>query len=131
MAERVAAILDATEVVVTRVRKGAQVTDDIRPGILDLRIGRPPSPDAGNGSSAAADVSPDSTEGVWLEVELTCQPRSLRPSELLAAFGDRVEERHVRRLNQWISRDGARWEPLIPASPTDATSAPHALERAS
>jgi hypothetical protein len=42
-----------------------------------------------------------------------------------------LEERQVRRLHQWILRDGARREPLVAAEPIGATAAPHALERAS
>jgi radical SAM-linked protein len=111
LAGRVERVLDASSVVVTRQRKGAEVTDDIRPGILSLRT-------AGAGD-----------EGIWLECDLTSQPRSLRPSELVAALGTDVEERRVRRLHQWIERDGARWEPL--ELPLAATTAPHALGRAS
>jgi radical SAM-linked protein len=111
LARRVERVLDAGSVVVTRQRKGVEVTDDIRPGILSVRA-------AGAGD-----------EGIWLECDLTSQPRSLRPSELVAALGTDVQERHVRRLHQWIERDGARWEPL--ALPPAATTAPHALGRAS
>jgi radical SAM-linked protein len=111
LAGRVERVLEAESVVVTRQRKGAEVTDDIRPGILSLR------------TAGASD------EGIWLECDLTSQPRSLRPSELVAAFGTDVEERHVRRLHQWIERDGARWEPL--EVPLAATTAPHAMGRAS
>jgi radical SAM-linked protein len=111
LAGRVQRVLDAGSVVVTRQRKGAEVTDDIRPGILSLR------------TAGASD------EGLWLECDLTSQPRSLRPSELVAALGPDVEERHVRREHQWIERDGARWEPL--GLQPDATTAPHAFERAS
>ena len=104
-------MLDAGEVVITRKRKGTDVTDDIRPAILSVRV---------------LDEAPD---GVWLECDLATRPRSLRPSELLVALGADLDERHVRRLHQWIERDGARWEPL--AAPPAATDAPHALVRAS
>jgi radical SAM-linked protein len=108
---RVEHVLGAEEVVVTRKRKGTDVTDDIRPTILAVRV---------------LDETP---EGVWLECDLATRPRSLRPSELLIALGADLDERHVRRLHQWIERDGARWEPL--AAPSAATDAPYALERAS
>ena len=105
----------ADSAVVTRYRKGAQVLDDIRPAVIALRV---------------IDVEVSPVAGVvWLEADLACQPRTLRPSEVLAALGPDLEERDVRRLHQWISRDGARWEPL--GLPSDATSAPHAWERAS
>ncbi|MGI8491831.1 MAG: TIGR03936 family radical SAM-associated protein [Acidimicrobiales bacterium] len=116
MDQRVAALLAAPEVVVTRSRKGIETTSDIRDGILSLRVLGPERGDAG--------------EGVWLETELAAQPRSLRPSELLAALGSDVEERHVRRTNQWISRSGTRFEPLDVALGV-ATGAPRAMEHAS
>jgi radical SAM-linked protein len=108
---RVSQLLAAESVVVTRTRKGREVTEDIRPAILAIRpVGQ-------------------TEEGFWLECDLTVQVRSLRPTEFVAALGDDVEERFVRRLHQWIERDGARWEPL--AAPLAAPDAPHALERAS
>jgi radical SAM-linked protein len=108
---RVSHLLAAPSLVITRTRKGREVTEDIRPAIHAIRL---------------VDVTPD---GAWLECDLATQPRSLRPTELVAALGGDVEERFVRRLHQWIERDGARWEPL--AAPLAATDAPHALERAS
>ena len=104
-------VLDADRLVVTRLRKGTEVTDDIRPAILSVR------------------PLHELRDAPWLECDLATRPRSLRPSELLAALRPGLEERQVRRLHQWIERDGARWEPL-PAPPA-ATDAPHAMERAS
>jgi radical SAM-linked protein len=126
MAERAAALLAAPSALVARSRKGVEVTDDIRPGIIDLRVlgavGAVPFDGALGGGPAA---------GVWLDAELGTRPRGLRPSELLGALGPDLAEGHVRRLHQWISRDGARWEPLGLDTPTAATDAPHALERVS
>jgi radical SAM-linked protein len=110
---RVEEVLAAGTVVVSRQRKGTEVTDDIRPSILSLHT---------------HDLEDESAGGIGLECVLAAKPRSLRPSELVAALGPDLEEREVRRLHQWIERDGARWEPL--PSPTAATTAPHALERA-
>jgi radical SAM-linked protein len=107
VATRVDDILRATELVVTRQRKGTDVTDDIRPAILSVNL---------------LDDTPD---GVALECDLATKPRSLRPSELVAALGPGFEATRVQRLHQWIQRDGARFEPLA------APDAPHALERAS
>lgn len=112
LGDRVAALLAATSVLATRVRKGGEVTGDIRPAVLDLR------------------VEPSAEGTPWLVAELACQPRSLRPAEVLAALDPSLELGQVRRLNQWISRDGARAEPL-PAPPHGATAAPHAMGRAS
>jgi hypothetical protein len=121
VAERAGLLLSLPSAVVTRRRKGGETTDDIRPSIVDVR------------------VMGGESEGVWLEADLAARPRGIRPSELLCAMGTDLDERFVRRLHQWILRDGARWEPL-PAlnpcgtsapGPTAATAAPHALERAS
>ena len=72
LAARVAAVLAASSVVVTRTRKGEELTDDIRAGINNLQLLGP--------------VGPDPSQGVWLEADLACQPRSLRPSEVLVAL---------------------------------------------
>ncbi len=117
MEARVASVLAASSVVVTRNRKGGRQAEDIRPGILSLQLSGP----AGS----------DPSQGMWLEADLACQPRSLRPTEVLAALGADLEERSVRRTHQWILREGARREPLVVAGPDVATDAPHALERAS
>jgi radical SAM-linked protein len=104
LAELAAAALAADSLVVTRQRKGHDVTDDVRPAILTLEAG-----------------STDTADAV-LWCELATQPRGLRPGELLAAVGPGLEEVQVRRLHQWIQRDGARREPI--ALPFDATDAP-------
>jgi radical SAM-linked protein len=109
--QRVEQVMSAATLVVSRQRKGTEVTDDIRPAILSLRL------------------HDETVDGIGLECDLATRPRSLRPSELVAGLGPGLEERHVRRLHQWIERDGARWEPL--PAPAAATSASHAWERAS
>ena len=97
LCEKVAGVVAAPSLVVTRTRKGNLVTDDIRPGILALRV----------------------VEGVEVECELATQPRAVRPGELVRAIDPGLEEAWVRRTNQWIERDGARGVPLR------ATDAPH------
>ena len=57
------ALMAADEIVVTRERKGAMVTDDIRPGIAAL----------------SAEARPDGTP--ILVAELNTHPRGLRPAE--------------------------------------------------
>lgn len=119
----VASLLAAASLPVTRERKGKQVSDDLRPGVISLAV-----------------VDGDVTGGVApaggpvvLEAELATQPRGIRPSELLAVLGEAaggapaLDEGRVCRMQQWIALDGARWEPL----PLDATRATHAEERAS
>lgn len=114
--------LSAPALVITRERKGQPVTDDVRPAVVHAVV---------VGATSA---------GALLRCELATQPRGLRPAELLSALalgadGPQLELGLVRRTSQWISRDGARWEPL-PTGATKRTAAPdgapHApLERAS
>ncbi len=120
LAERVAAALAEPILMVTRTRKGASVTEDVRPGIKELKLVDPPR-----------DGHTDGDGGLWLEAELATTPRSVRPADVLGALDSGLEERDVRRTHQWILRDGARLEPLMAARPGDATAAPHALGRAS
>jgi len=102
---RVAGMLAARSIVITRERKGQSVSDDVRPAILSCSV----------------------LAESLLECDLATQLRGLRPSELLRALDPGLEECSVRRTHQWIARDGAQWEPI----PLDATSAPHAGARAS
>ena len=109
MAGLVEDALRASQLLVTRERKGRQVTDDLRPAIVSLGVLE--------GQQA----------GTLLGTELATHPRGVRPHELLQVLGPDLETGRVRRTHQWIERDGARWEPLPPG----ATHAPHAWERAS
>ncbi|MCU1454865.1 MAG: hypothetical protein JWN46_3011 [Acidimicrobiales bacterium] len=112
LAGAVSRVLAADELVLTRQRKGNDVTDDIRPYLLDLGV-----------------IGP-TDHGAELEAHLATQPRGLRTSELLAVLGGGTwEEGRVRRTHQWTLHDGARQEPLV--VPAGATSAPHAEARAS
>lgn len=105
LTEQVAQALAADSLVVTRVRKGQSVTDDVRPAILSLSL-----------------------DGPVLVAEVATTGRGLRPAELLAALDPGLDAVRVHRTHQWIQRDGAKWEPLPLLLP--ATAAPHA-ERAS
>ncbi|MFN8019042.1 MAG: TIGR03936 family radical SAM-associated protein [Acidimicrobiales bacterium] len=107
----VARLLGATELVVTRERKGKAVNDDIRPYVLDLTVLGP------------------TEHGTMVHAHLATQPRGLRAGELIAALDPGWEEGQVRRTTQWTSIDGARHEPL--EGPAAATSAPHEQVRAS
>ncbi|MCB9372887.1 MAG: DUF2344 domain-containing protein [Microthrixaceae bacterium] len=104
--------LAADEIVITRERKSKQVTDDLRPYLLALSV---------------VGESPD---GALLEAEVGTQPRSVRPSELLAALDPVLTERRVTRIHQWMTLDGVRCEPLSPGGPVASSSA-HAEVRAS
>ena len=107
LADRLGALLAASSAPITRSRKGVQVVEDVRPGILDLRL----------------------TGGSWLEADLATKPRGLRPADVLAALGGELAEHGVCRHHQWIQRDGARHEPLDGLAA--ATSAARAEARAS
>lgn len=120
-------VLAATELPVTRTRKGKVVTDDIRPAVLALRVADP------------AECPPEAEwlpTGALLRAELATQPRSCRPAELLAAIDDGLEEARVVRLHQWTMVDGDRREPLeLPEGAAPGMlarpSAAHASVRAS
>ncbi len=87
--------LAAEQIVVTRERKGKEVTDDLRPLVLALTVDQPLE------------------DGVRLIAELGTQPRSLRVSELLSALQPPLVELRVVRLHQWISNDvGERFDPM-------------------
>lgn len=107
----VARVLAAPELIVTRQRKGKDVTDDVRPYLLAVEV---------LGATAA---------GTRIHAHLATQPRGLRVGELIALLDPTWEEGRVRRTTQWTLIDGARCEPLV--APAGATSTPHAEARAS
>ena len=118
----VAHLLERPEVMVTRQRKGNDVTDDIRPYILHLAVSGPiPGVLSPSGDRIIAPA------GSLLDAELATQPRGLRPAELLAALEPPATEGRVRRTHQWITIDGARTEPVS----VGATSTAYAQARAS
>lgn len=92
--------LAAEELIVTRERKGKQVTDDLRPLVLSLAVDQPIE------------------DGVRLIAELGTQPRAVRVSELLSALEPPLAEHivlesSVLRLHQWIiTDDGQRIDPM-------------------
>jgi radical SAM-linked protein len=100
LADLVAGVLARDEIILTRSRKGHEVTDDLRPLMLSLA------------------VTGQTPRGAVLMAELGTQPRGLRPAELLQALGDGLTEGRVCRTHQWMHVEGARQEPL----PLDATS---------
>jgi len=81
----------------TRRRKGREVTEDVRPVVRRL------------------DVRPGDDAAMFME--LSTQPRSAKPGEILAALAraadapDELVEARALRTHQWIERDGTRWEP--------------------
>ena len=94
----------AATLMVTRERKGRQITDDLAPQVRALEVGEPTS------------------RGVRLLATLGTQPRAARPSELLASLEPVYSPILVRRTRQWIEQDGARLEPLeVGAAPAQHT----------
>lgn len=122
LAAAVERTLDAAEVVITVERKGKETDVDVRPAIVSLT----PLATAPHGLVATG-------QGAWLEAELTTQPRSLRPAELVRALDPSWREGRALRTHQWTLVDGARCEPIPLGDPgaRAATSAPHAEARAS
>jgi radical SAM-linked protein len=79
---------------VTRTRKGHEVTEDLRSIVRNMSV------------TDADDLGP------VLDLELSTQPRSARPGEVLAAVDGDLVDRRVLRTTQLIERGGARLEPL-------------------
>ena len=78
-----------------RERKGRTTTSDVRTAVGDLHI-------------------LDASAGSVLVAELGTKPRAVRPAEFLRLIAPPLAAGRVRRLHQWITRDGARYEPLAP-----------------
>ncbi len=93
--ESIERLLERDEVMVTRERKGKEVTDDLRPAVLSLAVDSPIE------------------DGVRLIAELGTQPRAARVSEMLSALDPPLTEHRVLRLHQWIhTDDGQRTDPM-------------------
>ncbi len=95
------AALACDEITIRRSRKGKLVDDDVRGAIRHCTV----TSKVGAGT-------------VVCELEVSTQPRSAKPLDVLAAImqvtpaiGPLVE-RSVLRMSQWIERDGARLSPL-------------------
>ena len=95
--------LESSSVVVTRERKGHQVTDDIRPSVLALDVRKHDTGSSPPGGPVLA---------CRLATQLEGQPRGLRPAELITALGFDPAAARVLRTHQWIVRDGAWCEPV-------------------
>ena len=103
----VADVLSREEIVVERERKGKPVGEDLRPHVLALG------------------VTGTTETGIWLSADLGTQPRALRPTELLAAADPPLTARSVCRMNQWMSQEDDREEPLMaPTVPAPSARVP-------
>ena len=100
------------ELVVTRQRKGKDVTDDVRPYLLDLAV-----------------VGPTDA-GTEIDAHLATQPRGVRIGELIALLAPEGEEGRVRRLTQWMLLDGAQpFRQLHETFPARWSPRPKSLKR--
>ena len=104
MAVRIGALLRGVGPAPRRQRKGKTAsTEDIRPAIRRIGCSARPTP-----------VHRDTVAGTGtlIGAELATRPTSLRPAELVAVLGPQLHEGRVRRIRQWIERDGERYDPL-------------------
>lgn len=90
LAGRVERLLAADSVPIARTRKGREVADDLRPGVLELVAVPEPGP---RGTTLAT-------------ARLATRPRGIRPGELCAALGPDVELVGACRTHQWMETDG-------------------------
>jgi radical SAM-linked protein len=97
-------VLESSSIVVSRQRKGKEVSDDLRPLLRSLE------PYTGSNGETV------------LRAELGTQPRSVRPSELLQVGEPHLVAKGLRRKIQYIEREGARLEPIqVGAAPAAST----------
>ena len=88
-------VLNSKELVIERTRKGKQVVDNIRPYIRDIQV-----------------EENDLLKRASIQAELKTQPRSLRPSEFLAATEPNLTMVKLRRLKQFIDTGDNQIDPL-------------------
>ena len=87
--DAIAALLAAPVIERTRTKGQADVTVDIRPHVLDLRLGTPPAVGASGGAGGALEV--------WMRLRLGGESGVGRPEEVVAAIGDRLSRTLVTR----------------------------------
>jgi radical SAM-linked protein len=110
--ERVAAVTSSAEIWIERERKGERRRDDVRPGVLDLRvISRDHwSPDD-ELASWFENVVSFSNDLQFVEATLTTSGRGVRPTEMAEVLRPGVDPwitmPRVVRTHQWIGRDDA------------------------
>ena len=88
-------VLNSKELIIERTRKGKKVVDDIRPYIRDIEV-----------QESALLKRPT------IQAELRTQPRSLRPSELIAAVKPDLTMVKLRRLKQFIDTGDNQIDPV-------------------
>ena len=90
LARAVDDVLAASELVVTRRRKGVDIDEDVRPALRLLQA----------------------AEATVLHLEVDTRPHGVRPTAVVEALPGAWSARAVLRTKQWIERGGARLEPL-------------------
>ena len=98
LALSVSDLLDRTEVLLERDRKGKQTVVDVRPAVLSLKVAGP------------------TNDGVGLAASLSTDQVTIRPDELAPLLGEGVELGRARRLHQWTNVDGLQLEPIAAAT---------------
>lgn len=129
---RVADVVAASEIPIERERKGERRRDDVRPGILDLRVVSPAELSA---SSLAAQrwvesIDVTSTDIEFVEATLTTSGRGVRPTEMAEVLRPGIDPwvtmPRVVRTHQWIGRDDA---PRVSTRAGKDNTHEHSLER--
>ena len=112
MYDRVSEVVDAPEIWIERERKGERRRDDVRPGVLDLRVvTRDDWSSASDIATWADDVARVSSNVQFVEATLTTSGRGVRPTEMAEVLRPGVDPwvtmPRVVRTHQWIGRDDA------------------------
>lgn len=112
MYDRVSEVVDAPEIWIERERKGERRRDDVRPGVLDLRVvTRDDWASASDIATWADDVARLSSNVQFVEATLTTSGRGVRPTEMAEVLRPGVDPwvtmPRVVRTHQWIGRDDA------------------------
>jgi len=106
VADAAAALSQRDDVPLTFERKGKQITENVRPALLDI--------------STQQELRDDA---VVLTVDLATQPRSIRPSEFLTCLSQAGEVRRICRQEQWMTIDGRSVPPLAAGDPSRPVAA--------
>jgi len=104
VAGRVADLLEASALEVSRERKGRHTTADVRPSLEHLGVVGPLDRDGWDG-------------GLALAARVGTVAPALKVAELIELCAPGVADHRVVRLHQWIEGEGARQEPLPLATP--------------
>jgi radical SAM-linked protein len=129
--QRAEQLLESTELIIERERKGKRSADDVRSMILTLRCGDDPVSRPNTYTNVPGNNIPasalDEMGPVRLIVDLATVGRALRPSELAELAFPNHDARDVRalRTHQWIDDGDGRREVLtLPSLPFAVVASP-------